>query len=336
MVRVGRAAWSVLGVVGLLIVAWLAVSYLAVVVVPVVLALFAAAALAPIVDLLNRMRLPRPLASLTAVLAALTLVTGAVWLVVPGFLEKLPELGSALGRATDRFDTFLTQLPFIGPDVDVRAIAKSAAGSFFGGGSVPAALGAVVTVLTSIVLLIVVVLFYLAEGRWLAAALVGWLPESRRGEVWRLAVGLWQIVGRYFRALLVVALFDAVCIGGGLLLLDVPLALPLAVLVYLGAFLPYVGATVSGLLAVMVALAERGLVTALIVLGLVLVVQQVEGYVIQPWVMGKMIRLPAFVVLVAIACGAVLLGVLGAFLAVPVAACAQYLLKHASERSGSG
>lgn len=132
----------------------------------------------------------------------------------------------------------------------------------------------------------------------------------------------------YFRALLVVALFDAVFIGAGLALLSVPLAFPLAVLVYLGAFLPYLGAVVSGMLAVLVAAAERGIFTAVLVLVVVLVVQQVEGNVLQPLVMGKIVRVPAFVVLVVIAVGSTLLGVLGAFLAVPAAACTDHVLRH--------
>lgn len=335
ILRAGKKAWAVLGIIAVLVLAWLTVSRLASVVVPVVLALFVAAALVPVVDMLCRLRLPRPLAALTALVAALALLAGVVALVVPPFLAQLPELGSALGRATERLDAMLARLPFIGQNVDVRAIARQAATRFFGGGSLPAALGMVVTALASTVLLLVVVLFYLAEGRWLAAALVGWLPASRQGEVWALTVQLWQLVGRYFRALLVVALFDAVFIGTGLFLLDVPLALPLAVLVYFGAFLPYIGATISGVLAVLVALTERGLITALLVLAVVLAVQQLEGNVIQPLVMGTLIRLPAFVVLVAIAIGAALLGVLGAFLAVPVAACVERVLEHMRTRAST-
>ncbi len=330
--RVGRAAWSVLGVVGVAIVAWLVVSYLAAVVVPVVLAVFVAAALMPVVDVLQRWHIPRPIAAFLAVLATLALVGGVLTVIVPAFVSQLGELGRALAGAAEQLGAYLASTPFFGPQVDVQAIAKQAASHFFGGGSIPTALGTAVTVLASVILLIVVVLFYLAEGRWLASGVVSWLPEDRQPEVWQVATRIWDTVGRYFRALLVVALFDALLIGLGLFILNVPLALPLAVLVYVGAFLPYIGAVVSGLLAVMVALAERGLVTAIIVLALVLVVQQIEGNVIQPLVMGQLVRLPAFVVLVAIAIGAALLGVLGAFLAVPVASVAALVLRHVSDR----
>ena len=326
--RLGRKSWALLGIVGVLVLAWLLVSQLAVVVVPVVLALFAAAALAPVVDLLVRVRLPRPLGALLAVVLGFAVVAGAVLLVVPPFVAQLPHLSAALGNSAKQADRVLSGLPFLGPDVDLAAIARRVAGQLLGGGSIPAALGTVVTALSSAVLLVVVVLFYLAEGRWLAAALVGWLPRARQDEVWRVAVELWHVVGRYFRALLVVALFDAVFIGAGLALLSVPLAFPLAVLVYLGAFLPYLGAVVSGMLAVLVAAAERGIFTAVLVLVVVLVVQQVEGNVLQPLVMGKIVRVPAFVVLVVIAVGSTLLGVLGAFLAVPAAACTDHVLRH--------
>ena len=333
VVRLGRRAWALLGIVGVLVIAWLVVSQLAVVVVPVLLALFVAAALAPLVNLLGRLHVPRPLAALIAVVLGLAVIAAAVWLVVPAFVAQLPQLSSALGQATEQLDRVLSRTPFFGPGVHVRAIVGSLTTQFFGGGSIPAALGTVATVLSSVVLLLVVVLFYLAEGRWLAAALVGWLPAARQDEVWRVLARLWQVVGRYFRALLVVALFDAVFIGAGLALLGVPLALPLAVLVYLGAFLPYLGAVLSGMLAVLVAAAERGLLTAVLVLVVVLVVQQIEGNVIQPVVMGRIVRVPAFVVLVAIAIGSALLGVLGAFLAVPVAACVEHIMRHLSGRT---
>ncbi len=131
---------------------------------------------------------------------------------------------------------------------------------------------------------------------------------------------VWQRLGRFLRALLVVAFIDAVLIGSGLALLGVPLTFPLAVLVFFGAFLPFIGATLSGLIAILVALADGGPWLALAVLALVVVVQLVEGNVIGPRVVGHVVRLPAFGVIVAIVAGGALFGVLGAFLAVPLTA----------------
>lgn len=257
LVRAGKKAWSLLGIAGVLLTTWIVVSHLAVVVVPLVVVLFIAAALTPVVNLLDRAHLPRSLVATITVIAAFAVVGGVFALIVPPFVAQLPDLRRSLSSAVEQLRTILPHLPFVGRDVSLSAIAQKAVTQFMGGVSVPAAVGAVVTVLGGIVLSVVILLFYLAEGRWLATALLSWLPRHRRGEIWKIAGDLWQIIGRYFRALVVVAVFDAVLIGGGLALLNVPLALPLGVLTFFGAFLPYIGATVSGLVAVLVTLAER-------------------------------------------------------------------------------
>ncbi len=131
---------------------------------------------------------------------------------------------------------------------------------------------------------------------------------------------LWWTLGAYFRAQMLVALVDAVAIGIGLVVLGVPLALPLAVLVFLGGFFPIVGAFVSGFVAVLVALADQGIGTALLVLGLVVLVQQAEGNLLEPLILSPVLRLHPFAVILAVTAGAVTSGVLGAFLAVPMAA----------------
>jgi predicted PurR-regulated permease PerM len=120
---------------------------------------------------------------------------------------------------------------------------------------------------------------------------------------------------------MVVALVDAVAIGIGLVLLGVPLAMPLALLIFLGGFFPIVGAFVSGLLAVLVALADQGLTTALLVLALVVVVQQAEGNLLEPLILSPVLRLHPFLIILAVTVGGVTYGVLGAFLAVPLTAC---------------
>jgi predicted PurR-regulated permease PerM len=131
---------------------------------------------------------------------------------------------------------------------------------------------------------------------------------------------VWWTLGAYFRGQLLVAFFDAVLIGLGLLLLGIPLALPLTVLVFLGGLFPIVGAFVSGLLAVLVALASDGLTTALLVFALVVAVQQAESNLLEPLILAKVIALHPLVVILSITAGVVSFGILGAFLAVPFAA----------------
>jgi putative heme transporter len=130
-----------------------------------------------------------------------------------------------------------------------------------------------------------------------------------------------------------VALFDAALTGLGLWLLGVPLVLPLAVLVFFGAFVPYIGAFVTGLVAVLVAFADGGMGTALGVLAVIIIVQQIDGNVVQPLVMGEVTRLTAFTVIVAVSIGTTLLG---ALLAVPTAACIAQAVAFARERVSPG
>jgi predicted PurR-regulated permease PerM len=131
--------------------------------------------------------------------------------------------------------------------------------------------------------------------------------------------GFHSLIG-YVRATFLVALVDALGIGTGLAIMGVPLALPLASLVFLGAFVPLVGAVITGFLAVIVALLTKGLVVALITLGLILAVQQLEGHVLQPLVMGRAVSIHPLGVVLAIAGGAVTAGIVGALLAVPLVA----------------
>lgn len=320
VVRAGRTAWAVLGIVGLLVVAWFVMSHLSVVVVPLLLALFPAAALAPVVCWLHRYRVPRPVGALLAMLAALAAVGCVVALVVPSFVAQLPALAQSLTQSAGQLDHLIQRLPFVARDTNMRELAQRGLLQLSGPGGLTSLLGGAATVLGGVVLVIVVLFFYLAQGGWLVSSMTRQLPEPRRSQADEMLDRVWFTIGAYFRSLFVVALFDATLIGVGLALLGVPLALPLAVIVYIGAFFPYLGATVSGMLAVLVAFADSGLWTAIAVLALVLGVQFLEGNVIEPLVMGKLIRLPAFVVLLALVVGATLLGVLGAFIAVPVAA----------------
>ncbi len=199
-------------------------------------------------------------------------------------------------------------------------------------GGVSALVSAAFTALTELVLVVVVWFCYLTGGQRIVRTGLQLVSREGRGDAHELAERLWDTIGRYIRALFLVALFDAVTVGAGLWFLDVPLVLPLSVLVFFGAFFPFVGAFLSGLVAVLAALADAGLDKALVVLALVVVVQQVDGNIIQPLVMGKVVRLTAVTVIVSVAVGATLLGVLGAFIAVPVAACIARAITFYRER----
>jgi putative heme transporter len=319
LLRFGRCAWAVLGIVGVAVLAWLLAGRLAVVVVPLVLALFPAALLAPAVGWLHRHRVPRAAATAIVVLVAVAVVGGVFALVLPAFVAQVPELTRSLTAAGSELDVLIHRVPSVEDDATVGALIRRGILAFLGG--LNAALLAVLNLALGLLLVVVLLVCYLSGGARIVRTATGLVPHRGRPAVRELLGRVWDTLGSYTRTLFLVALVDATLVGVGLWLLGVPLVLPLSVLVFFGAFIPYVGAFASGLLAVLVALADGGVSTAAAVLVLILVVQQIEGNVVQPLLMGKAVRLSAFTVIVSVGIGATLLGVLGAFLAVPTAAC---------------
>ena len=150
------------------------------------------------------------------------------------------------------------------------------------------------------------------------------LPRGARVPTARAGHYSWHTLVSYVRATVLVAFVDAVGIGIGLAVLRVPLALPLAALVFLGAFIPVIGATLTGVVAVLVALVTQGPVTALIVLAVVIAVQQLEGHVLQPLIMGRAVALHPLAVILAIATGVVVAGIVGGLVAVPLLAVLEH------------
>jgi len=334
--RVGWAAlwtWTLLGVAGLLFVGWLVFLRLEVVLAPMLLALFPTAALAPVVGWLAGRRLPRPLATLLVMLTVLGALVGLGMLIVPVFLAQLPELAQSLTQSGTQLDSLLSRLPFGQPGASVSELARRAALALSGG--VTALLSAALSIGSGIVLVVALWAVYLSGGPRIVRTALGLVPSRHRSEARELGDRIWQTLGSYTRALTAVAIFDAIVVGVGLWFLGVPLVLPLAVLVLLGAYLPYVGAFASGLVAVLVGLAEGGLGRATAVLVLIIVVQMVDGNVIQPLVMGRVVAVTAVTVIVSVAIGATLLGVLGAFLAVPVAATIGRTIAFVRERQAA-
>jgi predicted PurR-regulated permease PerM len=178
----------------------------------------------------------------------------------------------------------------------------------------------VVEVVAGIVLAVVLVFFFVKDGRRMWAWFVTRFPARLRTDIHAIGELGWGALAGYLRGTTLVALVDAIGIGLALVLLDVPLALPLALLTFAAGFFPIVGALVAGFAAAMVALAANGVTTALLVVGATLLVQQVEGNLLQPLIVGRAVRLHPAAIILAVATGGVLWGVAGAFIAVPTAA----------------
>ncbi|MBX7455942.1 AI-2E family transporter [Mycolicibacterium sp. 3033] len=308
-----------------------------VILLPIVLALILCTVLWPPVRWLRGKGLPPAAAALLVLVAAIAVLAGILAAVAPAIVNQAGELAEQATAGVVQVRDWLGGPPLNISDAQlnsaVEAIndtlnsssAKIATGVFTGVG---AATSALVTVFTAIV----VAFFFLKDGPrflpWLRR--VTGLPAAPHlAEVMQ---RMWATLGGFIRTQALVSLVDAVLIGIGLVILGVPLAYALAILTFIGGFVPIVGAFVAGGLAVLVALVANGPVNALIVLAIIVAVQQLEGNVLQPWLQSKSMNLHAVIVLLAVTLGASTFGVVGAFLAVPVAAAVAVLLRYYDEQ----
>lgn len=291
-------------------------------VVPVLLALLGAALLLPLHRWLVVMRMNRSVAAALTCTAVLTVVGGAVYVVTVTLVNTWDQIVASLRRAArvlaDRFGAEGTSLENLADDaLDLlgRFGGTAASGVVTGIGFVAQAIGMAV-------LALLLVFFFLRDSHRAAATLRSLVARDAADAVEAMAQRAFEGVEGFMRGTTVVALIDAVCITTGLLLLRVPGALGLGAIVFIGAYVPYVGAFVSGAAAVLVALADRGFAVALWVLGVVLVVQLLEGNVFQPMVQSRTVRIHPALVLVALTAGASVAGIVGVLLAVPVTTAA--------------
>ena len=178
--------------------------------------------------------------------------------------------------------------------------------------------------------------FFLADGDRIWAWLVRLSPRAAREHVDTSGKVAWRSLTQFVRATVIVAAVDAIGIMIVAAILRVPFMMAIGVLVFLGAFVPMIGATVAGTVAVLVALVDQGPLTALLMLGGVVLVQQIEGHVLQPFLMGRFVSLHPLGVIVAIACGVIVAGVAGALVAVPLAAAVNAVVQHLASHTDVG
>ena len=329
------AAWSWrLLVIGAALgaVVWV-VSQLSMLVISVSIALIFTALLLTPVDWLHRHGVPRGGAVALVLLGGLALLGGLMTFVVRQFIAGLPELSGEVTRSIESARNWLTDGP-LGLSGEQIENAGNSAIEAIRNNQEQLTTGAITTattvtqLVTGLFLVLFAVIFLLHGGRNIWQFVTKLVPSNARERVRTAgAKGFGSLVG-FVRATFFVALVDAVGIGAGLALMGIPLALPLASLVFLGAFIPVVGAVVTGFLAVIVALLSKGFVFALLTLGLVLAVQQLEGNVLQPLVMGRAVKIHPLAVLLAITAGAILAGIVGALLAIPLVAFANTAVRH--------
>ena len=318
-------AWRLLILLAFVVALLWVVKRLELIVVPVVLAMILAALLIPAVDFLDRRGAPRGGAVALVLLTGIAVVGGILTFVVSQFVTGLPGLVEQVTQSIDTARTWLIEGPAHlskeqidnAGDAAIEALQNNQAKLTSGALSTAAT---VTEIVTGALLVLFTLIFFLHGGRNIWQFVTNIFPphvQERVREAGRAGFG--SLIG-YVRATFLVALVDALGIGAGLAIMGVPLALPLASIVFLGAFIPLVGAVIAGFLAVVVALLTKGFIYALITLGLVIAVQQLEGHVLQPLVMGRAVSIHPLAVVLAIATGGVMAGIVGALLAVPTVA----------------
>jgi predicted PurR-regulated permease PerM len=302
-----------------------ALQFLTLVTIPLVIALILACAFAPVMRWMVRRGVPAVLATVITLLVVTVLLTGVGWLIVWAIRDQWDELYAQAVDGIEAVIAWVRTLPFAPTqeqlDQWLEGVLDFITSAQFGSGAL-AGVSAVANFVTGFVLMVTILFFFLKDG----PQMWEFMLRPFRGENYlrahRIGDKTVGVLGSYVRGTALVALVDAVGILIGLLILDVPLAIPLSVLVFLLAFIPIVGATVAGIIAALVALVANGWVNALFVVGVVVLVNQLEGNFLQPVLMGRSMKLHAFVILVALTIGTVLGGIVGAVLAVPIAAAA--------------
>ena len=317
------AGWSwrllvcVLAVAAVFVLLW----YLRIIVLPTIVALTLAPALMPVVRLVRqRVGAHRPAAAL-ALIAGLVVVVGLVAIVAMSVVSQYDELADAVRRGASEITAWLEGEPFNISRERVQNF-DSSLGDVWDSTStyLAAGLSAGASLLTGLILAVAMLYFVLRDGAELWRRVLSRFSPDRAPAVDRAGRRAWKVLDGYIRGTALIAAIDATLIGIGIWLLGVPLALPLAVLVFLGGFIPFVGATISGLVAVLVAFADEGWEIALVTLAIVIGVQLVEGNFLQPIIQSRTVDLHPAVILLAVAAGGSLFGILGAYLAVPVTA----------------
>jgi predicted PurR-regulated permease PerM len=332
-------AWKLL-VIGL---AGLAIVYLLVelrvAVLPVIAALLISTLIAPPVRWLEARGWPRVLALWTVILGSLAILVGLVATLAPQVTDQVGEVGTSVKEGSTQVINYLARSPFNLSRADVDRYVDSAsqeirANSGLITSGVLAGAVKVGEVIVGLLLTFVLAFFFVKDGEGMYAWFARQFPTRRRASVHELGLKVWATLGAYVRGIALVGLVDAVLIAIALLLIDVPLVIPLALLTFFGSFLPLIGATVAGTVAALVALVSGGLIDAVLVGVAILVIQQVEGHVLQPLVLGRAVKLHPVVVILALTAGAILGGIAGAFLAVPVTAVTTVVGSHLKHHHG--
>ncbi|GAA4804547.1 AI-2E family transporter [Nocardioides caeni] len=331
-------AWRLLVIAGAAyLLLWL-IGYFSVVTIPIAIALLISALAAPFVHVLTRVGVPRGLAALLVVITGFVVVGALLTFAGQQVAAGASDLADSTVQGLQEIRDWLRDGPLHASDSQINDYIKSAQDMITERSrdgeivtqvtEVGAALGHVVA---GFFISLFATYFFLADGGRIWSWLVRLAPRSARARVDSSGRVAWISLVQFVRATVLVALVDAIGIAVGAAILDVPFVLAIGVLVFLGAFVPMIGATIAGSVAILVALVDQGPITALLMLAVVIGVQQLEGHVLQPFLLGRWVSLHPLGVIIAIACGVLVAGIAGALVAVPLAAAGNAVVLHLAE-----
>ncbi len=331
------AAWSwrfLVIVAAGYVVLWL-FAFFAVIAVPVAIALLIAALVSPVVDRLHAGRVPRALATLLVMLVGIATVGLLLTYVGQQVASGASDLADSVVEGIGRIRDWLREGPLHASDTQINDALEAMQDAITEGTKQNGVLSstlevgnALVDVVAGFFIILFSTYFFLADGERIWAWLVRLAPRAARQRVDDSGRVAWNSLTQFVRATVLVAAVDALGIMLVAVILDVPFVLAIGVLVFLGAFVPMIGATIAGTVAVLVALVDQGPIIALLMLGGVILVQQIEGHVLQPFLMGRFVSVHPLGVIVAIGCGVIAAGVVGALIAVPLAASLNAVIQH--------
>jgi len=335
----GQFAWRILAVVGVLVVAGLLIIQLKDIVIPLMVALLISALLVPVVNFLVRHKWPKALAVATTLIGFLAVVTGLFWLVIAQVRAGFPDLQDRSVAAFEDFKVFLAGEPFDVSEKDFNGYINQAFAAIQDNSDflVNGALNVGTTaghVLTGGLIALFATIFILIDGRGVWAWIVRLFPRRARHALDGSGQAGWLTLTTFVKVQIFVAFIDAVGIGLGAWIIGFtipggfPLIIPITIAVFLGSFIPVVGAVATGSLAILVALVFGGPFAAIAMAAVVLGVQQLEGHVLQPLVLGSAVKVHPLAVVFAVAAGAGIAGIAGALFAVPVVAVANVMVNY--------
>ncbi|MCF8548832.1 MAG: AI-2E family transporter [Pontimonas sp.] len=331
--RATQWSWRLLLIAAAITLGLFVVAQLSFLIIPLFIAVLLAALVAPVSVGLRKLRFPRWLATLTTIIVFLAAVGGLFYLVINEVIRGWESLQARTILAYDDFVQYLLDSPLQVTEAQLNEWVTALATEFnidsswilSGALSVTSSVG---SWLVGAGIAIFALIFFIHDGARIWEYVVSWFPKLARPAILGASRSGWNTLIEFVKVQILVAFVDALGIGLGAFFLGLPLVVPIAVAVFLGAFVPIVGGTVAAALAILVALVYEGPVTALIMLIIVLAVQQLEGQILQPLIMGPALRIHPLAVVLSIAAGGYLAGIAGVLFAVPVVAFTNVVVKY--------